>query len=651
MEQFDCWIEMNDGVRLAASVWLPDQRPVPCVLEALPYRKDDITASYGETYELLARAGFAACRVDVRGTGSSGGIATDEYGDLEVSDLTTVITWLAAQDWCTGKVGMFGTSYSGFNSLHLAAAGVPELGAVCAIYSSDDRFTDDVHYTGGVLRAVDVVDYITYMVPMNALPPVPALWGDGWLDEWHRRIELTEPWMLTWLHEQTDSAFWRRGSIRTGPDGQGYERISCPTMLIGGWADGYRNNTFRTVAELQVPWRLLLGPWSHQGGDVARPGPRIDVDAEMIAWFDEHLRGGPAAHPAPIQVFVRHWTAPEPDLDSHAGVWRYEPGWPLERATTRTLVLGEGTSTLPVRPDTGMAAWISCAGGLPWGQPLDQRADDARSITTDWPVADEAIEVLGHCRARLRVQSSAPVAYVSAKLTDVAPDGSSTLVTRGLLNLCYRGSWPADPSGRPGVAPSRLTPGEWYEVEVELEATSWVFEPGHTIRLSLAGTDWPNCWTPPEPLQLVVDRAASSFELAEVSGPGPFTETPRFGSGSTPSAPGDGIEWRYEHDVLARRTRAHTHYGGPYPGTHGAEIVDDYRGVVEVSTTDPGDASATGTTSFEITWPEGRCRTEATVSVRSDATAYLVDIDLVASLDDEILGRRNWSERIVRLAQ
>ena len=122
MEQFDCWIEMDDGVRLAASVWLPDQRPVPCLLEALPYRKDDITASYGETYELLAREGFAACRVDVRGTGSSGGIATDEYGDLEVSDLTTVIKWLAAQDWCTGRVGMFGTSYSGFNSLHLAAA-------------------------------------------------------------------------------------------------------------------------------------------------------------------------------------------------------------------------------------------------------------------------------------------------------------------------------------------------------------------------------------------------------------------------------------------------------------------------------------------------------------------------------------------------
>ena len=46
-------------------------------------------------------------------------------------------------------------------------------------YATDDRYTDDVHYCGGVLRAIDLIDYPLYMVAMNALPPVPAVFGDG----------------------------------------------------------------------------------------------------------------------------------------------------------------------------------------------------------------------------------------------------------------------------------------------------------------------------------------------------------------------------------------------------------------------------------------------------------------------------------------
>ena len=86
---------------------------------------------------------------------------------------------------------MFGTSYSGFNSLQMAADDVPGLRAVVATYATDDRYTDDVHYCGGVLRAIDLIDYPLYMVAMNALPPVPAVFGDGWRDEWRRRIDDT----------------------------------------------------------------------------------------------------------------------------------------------------------------------------------------------------------------------------------------------------------------------------------------------------------------------------------------------------------------------------------------------------------------------------------------------------------------------------
>ncbi len=436
----------------------------------MPYRKDDLTASYRDSYVRFAdEAGFAVCRLDLRGTGSSGGTATDEYPDAERADLRDVIGWLATQPWSSGRVGMFGTSYSGFNSLHMAAEGVPELGAVVAMYATDDRYTDDVHYHGGVLRAIDIIDYVLYMVPMNALPPVPALWGDGWEDEWRRRIDESPAWMLDWLREQADSPMWRRGSIRLGPGDQGYERLTCPTMLIAGWADGYRNNTFRTIERLRVPWRLLAGPWSHKDPARARPGPNIDADREIIAFFDEHLRAGPPSVDAPAQVFVRGSVRPEPDLALHDGVWRDLSEWPppglrwVEFAPVATDDRTDDlTDDLAVRGDVGVAAWISCAGGLPWGQPLDQRADDARSLTYDWPI-DERAELLGNASVSLRIRSSAPVAHLAVRLCDVFPDGTSALITRGILNLSHVGCWPVDPDGDVGRAPSPVTPGAWID--------------------------------------------------------------------------------------------------------------------------------------------------------------------------------------------
>ena len=78
-----------------------------------------------------------------------------------------MIAWLADQEWCDGDVGMWGTSYSGFNSLQIACERPPALKAICAIYATDDRWTDDVHWRGGALRLVDLVDYCHYMTPMS----------------------------------------------------------------------------------------------------------------------------------------------------------------------------------------------------------------------------------------------------------------------------------------------------------------------------------------------------------------------------------------------------------------------------------------------------------------------------------------------------
>ena len=609
MEHSHTWITVADGTRLAARLWLPEQQPAPVLLEALPYRMDDLTASYAAEYERLCReGGFAVCRLDIRGTGSSGGLAVDEYTAEELDDICQVIDWLSTQEWSNGRVGMYGTSWSGFNSLQVACLRPPALGAIAPIYASDDRYTDDVHYMGGALKAVDLVDWVLYMVAGNALPPVPAVHGSGWRDEWARRVDEVEPWLLRWLAEQADGPYWRHGSVR--PD---YERIACPTMIVGGWADGYTNIALRAFEALSVPTRVILGPWGHGSTATAIPGPHIDLVPELIRWFRRWLADEPNGIDLepPIAVFARRSTRPAAALPEMRGEWRSEPTWPPERLQQHVLrPAGDGTDVIHVRGDVGRAAWISCAARLPWGLPDDQRFDDALSLTYDWEPLREELDVMGHPRVRLTVTSPVPVAYVAARLCDVFPDGTSALAGRGLLNLTHRDGHDA---------PLALEAGVPTSIEIELEATSWIFEPGHRVRLALAGSDWPNNWPPPSADPLEIDRASVELVLPVLTGP-PVLPPPLLppSTGDDTHAPDTEIEqpevvWRFEDDQIAREARAVTSYGASYEAPFEARVDEIYDGSVGVSKDDPAVAWARGRAGYRVIWPEADVRTEATL--------------------------------------
>jgi predicted acyl esterase len=636
-------IPMDDGVSLAATLYLPDAAtgPQPCILEALPYRKDDITSSYRPEYTRLRdEFAYAVCRLDLRGTGSSGGDAVDEYAEQEQRDLTQVISWLAGQDWCDRNIGMYGTSYSGFNSLQMACENPPELKAVIAIYASDDRYTDDVHYRGGALRFIDLVDYCHYMTPMNALPPVPAIWGDGWRDEWKRRLDTVEPWLFTWLRERYDGPYWRHGSVRPG-----YERIECPVMIVAGWADGYRNNSFRTLEALRragVPHRLLAGPWSHAATDAALPGPRIDLVPEMVAWWDQWLRGRRngvdrgtdegAGTPA-VTCFVRSSTPPEPDLDVSHGDWIREE-WPSPRIIVESRELVPPRQPYTVRPDVGVDAWIDCAGHLPYGQSLDQRFDDAASMTWQWP-ADELV-LLGHPTARLRVSVDAPAAYCSVKLCDVFPDGASALVTRGSLDLTHRNNH---------SMPEGLVPGRQYDVEVVLDACAYRFEPGQQIRLSLSGADWPNTEAPPGPVALTIHSGV--LELPRWRGPSPYAPPVLTARDKTSEGDIDGIDWRVERDVLRRVTRCVVDHGSTYDIPYGGSATEHYSGWVSVQR-QSFEQQAHAETTLTIRWPEVTVATHAVMDLVTSSEAYDVEVTLVARDEGLVVGERHWNRRFPR---
>lgn len=634
------FVPLADGTRLAASLFLPaGDEPAPCVLEALPYRKDDLTASYRPEYvRLRDEHGYAVARIDLRGTGSSDGIATDEYPAQEQQDLCEVIAWLAEQPWCTGSIGMYGTSYSGFNSLQVACERPPALKAICAIYATDDRYTDDVHYMGGALRLLDLVDYPAYMVAMNALPPVPSLVGDGWRDTWRERVEKLEPWLLRWVEEQRDSAYWRHGSVRPA-----YDRITAATLLVGGWADGYRNNTFRTVQALRAagtPHRLLLGPWSHMSTARSLPGPHLDLVPVMARWWDRWLRDsddtGGAEDTQALTWFAQRSTLPSADRAVIEGEWRTAPCWPLAGAheDVRPLgAVGAGVLAYAVRPDVGTAAWNSCAGSLPWGQPTDQRYDDADSLTWEWPA--DGMSLLGHPRVGLRLASSEPVASVSVKLCDVWPDGTSSLLSRGLLNLTHRDS---------STDPTPMPVGTMVDVVVDLEAMSWDATPGHLLRLSLAGVDWPNTVAPPAPVTLSIDRAASSLVLP-VAGESQPADVAAFVAQPTDD-PREDVTWTVERDVLARRTVCAVDHRAE-DEVEGARTAEHYTGRVEVDTITFAQRAA-ASADLSVHWQDASVRARADLTVDAGPTAFDIELTVQTWCDEEPFAARSWSRSIPR---
>ena len=284
------WIPMPDGCRLAARVWLPENaghEPVPAIFEYVPYRKNDgLVLRDAPIHHYFAGHGYASVRVDMRGTGDSDGILADEYLPLEQQDGVEIVRWLATRPWCTGKVGIIGKSWGGFNGLQIAAHHPPELAAVISVASTDDRYADDVHYMGGCLLAWTALPWASTMLAYNGLPPDPAVTGDAWRAVWRERLEKTPPYIEAWLAHQRRDHFWRQGSVR-----EDFGAIHCPVYMVGGWADAYRNAILRFLEGYPGACKGLIGPWAHDYPEDGAPGPAIGFLQEAVRWWDHWLKG------------------------------------------------------------------------------------------------------------------------------------------------------------------------------------------------------------------------------------------------------------------------------------------------------------------------------------------------------------------------
>lgn len=653
------WIEMSDGTRLAARMWKPasaDREPVPGVVEMIPYRKRDLTAIRDSIHHpYMAGHGYASLRVDLRGSGDSEGVLTDEYLEQELCDAEEVLAWLAEQPWCSGRTAMMGISWGGFNALQVASRRPPSLGAIVSASSTDDRYTDDVHYMGGSLLT-DNLSWASTMFAYNACPPDPAIVGQRWREMWQQRLEGSGLWLETWLRHQRRDDYWRHGSVI-----EDYSAIETPVLAVSGWADGYSNSVFRLLANLDAPVRGLIGPWSHKYPHLGEPGPAIGFLQEVVAWWDHWLKderdNGAMDRPA-LTIWMQDSAPPATTYDARPGRWVGEDSWPSRNIVPTRFPLGYYAIDAPgetprsspqsVRSplSVGQFAGKWCSYNAPPDMPYDQREEDGGSLVFNSAVLDEELEVLGGPVVSLDMSVDQPVAQVIVRLSDVGPDGEATRVSYGVLNLNHHSG--AD-------APSALVTDERRTVDVQLNGMAQSFPAGHRLRVSVSTSYWPVVWPPPQPVRMTIHPEGS--ELLLPVRPRPQEEiSPVFGEPegaepltTTQLVPGEQ-DWRVSRNLVDLTGRLDVVKG---LGTVRFEDIDleVSRNAHETYSFTGSDVhSVRGETLWDIGFARGDWSTHATT--RTVLTSTATDFHLYAELDAwegrERVHSKTWSTTIPR---
>jgi hypothetical protein len=519
------YIPLRDGVKLSARLWLPEtEEPAPAVLEYIPYRKNDGKAERDSMiHPYFAEHGYAAVRVDLRGSGESGGILADEYLEQELRDGEDVLAWIAAQPWCDGNVGMMGISWGGFNSLQLAARQPAELKAIIPVCYTDDRYADDIHYMGGTHLLANL-GWSSVMFALGTLPPDPRIVGDDWKRMWLDRLEHLEPWLLTWLSHQLRDEYWKHGSVC-----EDYSRIRVPVFAISGFEDGYTNSVFRLLSNIDAPRKGWVGPWQHHYPHFAPPAPQAGFLQEAVRFWDRWLKGTENGVENDPILTVWHGDPVHPvrDESPRRGRWLAFDDWPHGSIETQSWSLRaaalrppQETTLGPVTPERTPEddEWVTVPGSVETGfsagdwygyvfpkdRPGDQRQDDGAASRFRSAALVNDLNIIGMPVLDLSFRADRPAAMVAVRLGDVQPDGTIERMTYGLLNLTHD-------EGHERSTP--LEPGKTYHVHVPLNYMARRLTPGHAISLAISSSYWPLAWPAPEPVTLSVNASTTRLLL------------------------------------------------------------------------------------------------------------------------------------------
>jgi putative CocE/NonD family hydrolase len=653
------FIPLPDGIKLAARIWMPEDasaHPVPAILEYLPYRKRDRTVDRDAlTHPYFAAHGYAAVRVDMRGSGDSEGVLLGEYLKQEQDDALEVLDWLVAQPWCSGAVGMIGISWGGFNGLQIAARRHPALRAVITICSTDDRYCDDIHFMGGCLL-IDKISWYSTMFSLNTAPPDPLIVGDRWRELWMQRLHESGFWLEDWLKHQRRDSFYKHGSVC-----EDWSAIQCPVYAVGGWIDGYSNAVFRLLANLKSPRKGLIGPWAHKYPHFAKPGPQIGFLQECLRWWDHWLKGkdsGIMDEPM-LRVWMEDPAPPQSFCEASSGRWVAEPGWPAaspppEQRPLLRHGLG-GPSDLPVQAKltlhplqtVGLAAGRWCPYGVTPDQPMDQRFEEGGQLVFDSERLENDVEILGFPSLALQLVSDQPDALIAATLCEVLTDGSVRRVTYGVLNLTHRDSH---------EMPEALRPGIPTDIRLRLNGIAHRFGAGNRIRVALSTAYWPIVWPSPQPVTLELQLAASSLFLPvrqRSAADALLREFPP--PEHAPPLRPDMLEpehnaWTICHDVHAGVTtvRRIENEGVRRHEGHGMETGAWRESNYSIKADDPLSARADIASKRQYSRGGWSVSSTTQIVVTSTATHFIVRAMLYAYEKEQLVFNRKWSLEIPR---
>ena len=512
-------IPMKDGIRLASDLYVPVKMKMnerfPVILEYLPYRKDESRPGRLGIFHYFVNHGYIVARVDIRGTGRSEGKLVDgEYSEQEQLDGVQVIDWLSKQEFSNGNIAMLGISWGGFNGLHLAMRHPPALKTIISCMSTDDIYEDDVHYIDG-MHHIDT--YELGMDVANTVPGPPNFNIDG--DYFKNRFE-TEPWILKYKKQQADGPFWDRASLN-----RDYSSIDIPIFLVGGYYDGYRDFVPRMIQNADVPYKALLGPWNHTFPHIADPEPAIEWREMAVRWLDHWLKGkdtGILKEPS-VYYYQRDWHEPGSNLKNIPGRWYTSDQWPDTKESILYLNQDHGLVATPAEfkhsliynptaPDaSGAAMW--------WGDWFpDQRIADSHSLVYDSKPVTDSVEIMGIPQVTLHTSTDAPAANWFVRLSDVAPNGMVTHITGAGFNANHVES---------SEKPIQLIKGKIYTIKIDLHVTSWTFQKGHKIRISINNSQWPMIWPSPYAMTTTIrsnDKGRSFLKLPVLTNPTPMAK-------------------------------------------------------------------------------------------------------------------------------
>lgn len=516
-------VKMRDGVILRGDIVRPDaEGKFPVLLQRTPYRRSTWGYDFGFA-ERAASHGYIIFVQDVRGRFTSDG----EWRPFvhESEDGYDTIEWIAAQPYSNGKVGMFGGSYVGATQMLAAISNPPHLAGICPVVTASN-YHENWTYQGGAFEqwfneswasglAQDTLEHKietnpdsqeeVNVLPLTAYPIIKV--SSSIVDT---SASALAPYFLDWLAHPVYDDYWKRISIEDH-----FADVHVPALHVGAWYDIFLGGSLRNYVGIKAKGgsedarkgqRLLVIIGGHAGGgrkigdvDYGPEAEKFNENEVMLRWYDFLFKGvqNEFATGKPVKIFVMG-----------INQWREEDDWPLARAKATKYFLhsqgganssrGKGSLSTsaptsepadkftydPAKPVPTVGGPLCCDARHLAPGPRDQRIVEDRDdvLVYSTSALERDIEVTGPVRLEFFASSSAVDADFTAKLVDVAPDGTAINLTEGILRAKYRDSQ---------ATATPLVPGKVYPLTIDLWATSNVFRVGHRILLEVSSSNFP----------------------------------------------------------------------------------------------------------------------------------------------------------------